>query len=287
MPNAVDKRPFVSMIRRMSNTEKQEAIVDESNSNEARLLFADKAEKLLRAILVALGYENAGTLRGEDLIAGITAWVTLLITMKREPGGSYASFWARAFLDAWKDMPSGDAAEAATAAVNEFAKRYPPMLDDALIDEQERDTQTNIQVLTAELDKQVQLVWQLEAENKSLLKANEHHASELARIRLEFDTFADNVRKALNVGSGVDLIAIIEARTRTHREYHELKANALVPLAKPERVEPGQRWAFVMTSVPPFDIPGTYYFRDAYGEESYVADRVDIEAAHYLGTGKV
>ncbi|TXH49789.1 MAG: hypothetical protein E6Q97_21845 [Desulfurellales bacterium] len=243
----------------MSNTENQESVADNNNTTEARLSFADKAEKLLRTILVALGYENVGALRGEDLITSITAWVTLLITMKREPGGSYASFWARAFLDVCKDLPVDDAAECADKMTNHFARRYPPMLDDVAIDDDSRDTQSDLQSAMSELDKQTQLVWQLESELVAIRKLNEHHASELATVR---------------------------------NELAALTSSAIVPLAKPERVEPGQRWAFVMTCVPPFDIPNTYCFVDEYNKKKgtgyiYVADTVDMQAAYYLGTDKV
>lgn len=251
------------MIRRMSNTEKQESVADNNNTTEARLSFADRAEKLLRTILVALGCENVGSLRGEDLITSITAWVTLLITMKREPGGSYASFWARAFLDAWRDMSSVEAAESATAAVNEFAKRYPPMLDDVLIDEQERATQSDIQALTAELDKQVQLVWQLESElSVARLENNRlrddmrafdgghdwrahvkfiRESAELANLRSRFPGLCDDIDRLClqNEQLQTRFTQCAEERDQLIRDTY----GALVPLAKPERVEPGQRWA--------------------------------------------
>lgn len=243
------------MIRRMSNTENQESVADNNNTTEARLSFADKAEKLLRTILVALGYENVGALRGEDLITSITAWVTLLIRTKREPGGSYASFWARAFLDAWRDMPSVEAAESATAAVNEFAKRYPPMLDDVLIDEQERATQSDIQSAMSELDKQTQLVWQLESELVAIRKLNEHHASEVRDMRFakerterelhisrtNFDNFKKSVCERLGNVELPSVYEILELHAKSHNAL--TNGSALVPLAKPELVEPGQRWA--------------------------------------------
>lgn len=278
--DAVDKRPFVAMVARMSNTEKPDVATDDGDNMESRLSFADEAEKLLRAILVVLGYKNAGALRGEDLVTGITAWVTLLVTMKREPSGRYEAFWGRAFLDVSKDLPVDDAAECADKMLNQFARRFPPMLDDALLDEQERDTQSDIQVLTAELDKQVQLVWQLEAENKALLGANEHHASELAHMRIKFEAFKDDVRGALGVGSGADMIAIIEARTKQHREYHELKSSTLVPLAKPERIERGQRWAIVMVAKEQKN--ECTLFNDPSGFE-YTAFSADLETSFYLG----
>lgn len=222
VPDVVDKCPFVVTFARMSNTEKPDVATDDSGTVESRLAFADKAEFLLVRILAALGYQS-DKLTPSSLIAGIAAWLTLFATMKREPGGSYASFWARAFLDVCKDLPVDDAAECADKMTAHFAKRFPPMLDDVLLDEQERDTQSDIQVLTAELDKQVQLVWQLEAEHKALLKANEHHASELAACRIQLDE-----------------------RTAQRDQLMRDVYGALVPLAKPEHIEAGQRWAFVM-----------------------------------------
>lgn len=253
------------MFLRMSNTEKTDVATVDGSDVESRIAFADKAEKLLRAILVALGYENAGALRGADLIAGITAWVTLLITMKREPGGSYASFWARAFLDVCKDLPVDDAAECADNMTNQFARRYPPMLDDVAIDDDSRDTQSDLQSAMAELDKQTQLVWQLESERNALLRANEHHASELATCRIQ-----------------------LEERTAQRDQFMramDKMDGTLVQVAKPERVEPGQRWAMVceVAAYQPNELSVTMTNQEWFGTAAIRGD----SNWHYLGTDKV
>jgi hypothetical protein len=257
----VDKMLIVTSIHRMSNNDKSEASTVDGSDVALRLAFADKAEFLLVRILAALGYES-DKLTPSSLLAGIAAWVTLLIASKNDVNGRFASFWMHAFLDAWKDLSVLDAAEASTAAVNEFAKRYPPMLDDVLLDEHGRDTQSDIEALSIELDKQTIIANNLERTRDVLLEVNERHASELATCRIQ-----------------------LEERTAQRDQLIRDVYGALVPLSKPERVEPGQRWAFVMTCTE-HHLGTTSVFEDASGCR-YTAFSKDVINGHYLGTDKV
>lgn len=76
---------------------------------------------------------------------------------------------------------------------------------------------------------------------------------------------------------------------KAERELAELRAlvanGALIAQPKPERVEPGQRWAFVMTALENAKASQSrniWKFADADGEVFYAGPR-DFERAQYLG----
>jgi hypothetical protein len=83
------------------------------------------------------------------------------------------------------------------------------------------------------------------------------------------DNRTDELRKLLHAKEGENLV--------------DAAKRVIVPLPKPERVEPGQRWAFVMTSESKLDQFGYARFYDASGSPTFTADSKDFEAGFYLG----
>jgi len=204
----------------MSNTEKPDVATVDGSDVDPRLAFADKAESLLRRVLIALGYDNADKLTPMDLLTSITAWVSMLYLAKLDAFGRYAHTWWDAFKMFCPVFGPGDSVQHATDAMNAFARMFPPTL--SANEESERDTINDIAALSEELDKQTEIVAALVSEREALLRANEHHASELAACRIQ-----------------------LEERTAQRDQLIRDVYDALVPLVKPERVEPGQMWAHI------------------------------------------
>lgn len=185
---------------------------DDANTTAARLDFADKAEALLRLIMSTLGWTHDVTL--VDLIAGLRSWIALVQVMTRDPEGRLASIWWRAYDGALArsslayDAPRRQwAAEEADHATKEFLRRFPPLVEDAA----PRDTIDDVAALQQALDEQT------DATADALVKA-------------------DRLEAIANAAE--------ERAEKAERELTELRASVIVPLPKPERVEPGQRWLF-------------------------------------------
>jgi hypothetical protein len=143
------------------------------------------------------------------------------------------------------------------------------------------------------------IIDELRAERDALLKANAHRANEIENVRKEYASFREAIYGASGVpdGKGYDIIQIYRDSTkdalsliRVTEERDELKAQfarAIVPLPRPERVEPGQRWAIVMGTASDCRCGSTIYkFIDADGSP-YFANEDDIAKSYYLGTDKV
>jgi hypothetical protein len=234
----------------MSNNDKPEAATIAGSDVESRLAFADKAETLLRRILGALGYGNGDGLTAIDVLTGITAWLELLLTMQHDPSGGYASFWARMF-DRFvamypDDKDDAQCAKLADSAANQWILRFPPFLED----ERQTYDDKDFADMRAELDRQTMIAGNLERtrdvlltrnealelENKSLLAT----AVDLTNTAERFESERDETRRQL---AAAESLAITLAEKFSNEKTRT--KDALVPLAKPERLEPGQRWAFV------------------------------------------
>lgn len=248
------------MFLRMSNTEKPDVATVDGNDVGSRLAFADKAESLLRRVLVALGYDNADKLTPMDLLTGITAWVSMLQFAKLDTFGRYAQTWWEAFKMFVPVFGPADSAQHATDAMNAFARMFPPTL--SANEESERDTINDIAALSEELDKQTEIVAALVSEREAMLRANEHHASELATCRIQ-----------------------LEERTAQRDQLIRDVYGALVPLAKPASIEPGQRWAMIGTVIEYGDSETVATMQD--GEWFNRNKMLDSAKWLYLGTDKV
>jgi hypothetical protein len=193
--------------------EAPELCIDDPATVAERLKWADAAEALFRRVLVALGYN--GEVSTADLINAIAAWLSLFLFVKRDPDGRFASVWLSSFNTAWGTstmlQPSSrrtEAEEQADAAVLAFAQRFPPLLEDA----EQRDTADDLTALREALDEQTE-------------------ATAAARsIADEWKTSAERL-----------------AAQVAHLES-QLSRYALVPQPKPDRVEPDQRWARMVTT---------------------------------------
>jgi hypothetical protein len=156
----------------------------------ARLEWADKAEQMLHDILSALGYRARVT--PAELLAAIVVWLESVRRMRVDPAGNIATFWARAFDRAFHRSPMAttkaateEATEAADFAVDEFARRFPPLLEDASDD---------LEALREERD-----AWQAEAEGlRKISDAAEERAETAERNeRIALDRLTEQARIAI------------------------------------------------------------------------------------------
>lgn len=193
-----------------------------------------RVHTFLAALLTFLGFGNVPDMTVAGMLDDLTGWLDMAKAIRRDPQGATARIWWEAFKDAWKSVPSPEAGTCADAAVAEFGKRFLPVADDG------RDTfdtadfealrvecdrlDANIAILESRADDLQQNLDSIIAERNALLKTNAHHASEVELLRQERD----------------------ELKTQL--------AGAIVPLPKPERVAPGQRWLW-QTYEPKFLLP--------------------------------
>jgi hypothetical protein len=280
----VDKLLIVTSIHRMSNNDNHEAATVDGSDVESRLAFADKAEFLLVRILAALGYES-DKLTPTSLLAGIAAWVTLLIAMKRDPSGACARVWFDTVLVAARDVDSESSVCVAFAdnITNEFARRFPPFLEDDRPTYDDKDFAD----MRAELERQTIISEKLAIELDTI--RDERDALKRAMIDAGklYDTRMRELARAeaLCVETNGRVIELTAQRDQFMRAMDKM-AGALVPLAKPERVEPGQRWAKVYS----IDINASHeVFANGTTQPEIARDIAMLNGDKwvYLGTDKV
>lgn len=183
-----------------------------AGTTRERAAFADRAEQLLRETLVALGYD-AANLTAADLVHGFACWLGILQMYRAEPTSPAAEWWQRVWQSTNVaprfDLPRAhldDAVDVADHAAIAFLRRFPPRFEP--VDRQSLD---DLAAMRDALDEQTD-------------------ATERARIQsAEWQRRAEIAER--NEGILLDKLAA--------------RAGSLVPQPKPERVEPGQRWAFV------------------------------------------
>jgi hypothetical protein len=165
------------MIRRMNEHYDPNTITPSDTNIDASQIdrrdFADRAEVVLRRILAALGYDNGNRLTALDVLVGIEAWLSLLLTMKRDPSGSYARVWWEAFKEFLRAHTLEKSKELATAATNAFASLFPPFLE-------ERPTydDKDFADMRAELERQTVIAEGLRASyDEHVTRINELHKS--------------------------------------------------------------------------------------------------------------
>lgn len=242
-----------------------------------------RVHAFLAALLSFLGFRVLPTVTIADMLDELVGWLEMAKAIRRDPQGATARIWWDAFKMAWNpERGTIFARNVANESVAEFGKVFLPVA------EEDRDTlnTADFDAMRAELDQadryrgeivdaidgrpgerafmHPRIIDGLRAERDALLKANAHHAFEIA------------LERAFN--------------KKLKEERDELKtrlAGAIVPLPKPERVEPGQRWAIVMGTANDCRHGSEMYeFIDADGS-SYFANEDDLAKAHYLGTDKV
>lgn len=239
----------------------------------------------MAALLTFLGFNVLPTETAFDMLDTLTQWLADAKKIRRDPQGATARIWWDAFKDMWRDdeMTASDCAGNADAAVAEFGKRFLPVA------EEDRDTfdtadfealrvecdrlDANIAILESRADDLQQNLDSIIAERNALLKTNAHHASEISALRAQHEEFVDAICAAIGVSrdGGYDIVRICRDNARDARHYDEAKleiatlrqerdelkaqlASAIVPLPKPERVAPGQRWLW-QTYEPKFLLP--------------------------------
>jgi hypothetical protein len=167
-----------------------------------------RVHTFLAALLSFLGFGVLPTATIADMLGELTGWLEMAKAIRRDPQGATARIWWDAFKEAWGAHPTSAAALCADDAIAEFGKRFLPVNAD---DDRDTLNTADFDALREELDKQTQIAAELRSERDTLLMANSLHASEIESL-------------------------------------HDKLASAIVPLPKPERVEPGQRWAMIVTA---------------------------------------
>lgn len=186
-----------------------------------------RVHAFMAALLTFLGFNVLPTETAFGMLDTLTQWLADAKKIRRDPQGATARIWWDAFKDMWRDdeMTASDCAKNADAAAAEFGKRFLPVADDgrdtfdtadfeALRTECDR-LDANIALLESRVDDLQQNLDAMVAERDALLKTNAHHASETESLRQERDALKTQL------------------------------AGAIVPLPKPDRVTPGQRWAIL------------------------------------------
>lgn len=201
---------------------KDELETTPADTARERAAFADQAEALLRRILGALGYDAAEHVTTHDLVAAMGAWLGLVTLASAEPTSPAAHLWQAIYDAALRASPMADtrarreeARQEADEALLAFVRRFPPRFEP--VDRQSLD---DLAAMREALDEQT--------------AATEAARDLVAEWQSRYVQAAERVGKA-------------------ERDLAELRAlvassGTLIPQPKPERVEPGQRWAFVMIS---------------------------------------
>lgn len=286
-----------------------------AEDNATNLSPDTSALALLRLVLSVLGIVGVETLSTHDVMLAIKSWHDMFVLMKRDKDGAYARIWWEALKLVYDPRaPVKDAAQFADVALNAFASRFPPMLDD---DRPTYDDQ-DFADMRAELERQTIVAEGLANERDSLIadvnglrvswlqlqKANigltdqcdimKKDNDSLLGIKREYDRLCDAIREHLPLldsleGDDGTMTPVVVAHGARIRALEKQLASAIVSLPKPERVEPGQRWAFLFTAVETTS-DHRYYFEDPRAWNTYYFERSELfnrESAYYLGTEKV
>jgi hypothetical protein len=226
-----------------------------------------RVHTFLAALLSFLGFGVLPTATIADMLEELTGWLEMAKSIRRDPQGATARIWWDAFKDAWNVHPTSAAALCADDAIAEFGKRFLPINT-----EEDRDTlnTADFDAMRDELDKQTQIAAELRSERDALLKTNAHHASEIESLHAKIKQYSDELDwrakhfdgvftalyKAAGCDFGAQIVDVVQLIRDERDELRTKFACAIIPLPKPERVEPGQRWAHITTIraiVPPND----------------------------------
>jgi hypothetical protein len=207
----------------------------------ARLEWADKAEQMLHDILSALGYRARVT--PAELLAAIVVWLESVRRMRVDPAGNIATFWARAFDRAFHQSPMAttkaateEATEAADFAVDEFARRFPPLLEDASDD---------LEALREELASyraEVEAYEEAEREAKGVFEAlglgTNQSVADCARYYADYHArqmrAADEIKASIVARAEKAEAELTKARAEFAGEPHGF----IVTKTKPEHIDP-------------------------------------------------
>jgi hypothetical protein len=271
----------------------------------------------LAALLSFLGFGVLPTATIADMLGELTGWLEMAKAIRRDPQGATARIWWDAFKEAWGAHPTSAAALCADDAIAEFGKRFLPVNA-----EDDRDTlnTADFDAMREELDKQTQIAAELRSERDALLATNAHHAKEIdllngsvealnrtivamrhhyggtATENIEMKDALDAVRVALKGASlpDADVANAVGVIVQERDELRAKLASAIVPQPKPERVEPGQRWAMIVTAgavqargaIAQWEV-GDWHVSDGLGAYRFtlpVDSQVVETSMYYLGT---
>lgn len=120
-----------------------------------------------------------------------------------------------------------------------------------------------------------------QAKRESEVRAERERADSLAEKLRECDDIISRAREFAGLAQH-DTKSIVD----WCRDAREKLATAIIPLPKPEKVEAGQKWAFVMTAKSGLE-PGNRYLAGRFADserKDYAAFHGDLLSGFYLGT---
>lgn len=219
-------------------------------SNESQEQTVERAESeaqtLLRRILGVLGYDAVEQLTAQDVASVIGAWLGLVQLVTADPTSPVADLWGRIY---------------------DASLRASPLLTRTARSEEARESAD--EAMTAYVRRFPPRFEPVDRQSLDDLAAMRAALDEQTEVS---DRWRERTEKAER-----DLSAAQAALAEIAHIY-------IVPKPKPERVEPGQRWAFVMKADDSEEVSAdcSFLFRDAYGEP-WQAGPCDMKAAYYLG----
>ncbi len=221
----------------MTNDTKPDDATGDSVTNAESIA---RVHAFMCALLTFLGFKVLPVETIVDMLDTLETWLVDAKTIRRDTQGATAKIWWDAFKTMWS-IPKMSASEAgvyADKAAGEFGKRFLPVAE-----EDDRDTlnTADFDAMRTELDQadryrseicnaldgvegnrafvHGKVIDELRAERDTLLKANAHHASELAYIRQTKDGFIERLEKALGVDNGADIIDAIESMEKQNESF--------------------------------------------------------------------
>jgi hypothetical protein len=246
-----------------------------------------RVHTFLAALLSFLGFGVLPTATIADMLDELTGWLEMAKSIRRDPQGATARIWWDAFKDAWRNDHVEGAARSADNAIAEFGKRFLPVNA-----EDDRDTLNteDFNAMREELDKQTQIAAELRSERDVLLKANEVHARENLALHKRSMHTLNEIDAVISNALGLDEDASfnrINALVGLQKERDELRtklASAIVPQPKPERVEPGQRYAILCTCTESGDVSGIdRFYHPSVGDVFILREYVGSAECAYVG----
>jgi hypothetical protein len=127
---------------------------------------------------------------------------------------------------------------------------------------------------------------ELQSKCREAQTERERADNELRRFN-DAHTAIEGMRDALKIPKSFDWKSLPDHAGDIRRDRDELLVKletAIIPQPKPERVEPGQKWAFVMTAKSTVSEFGCARFTSTdEAQNEYLADSVERDAGFYLG----
>lgn len=264
------------MLALMQTTRPDDATGDGAKSPET----IARVHSFLCALLSFLGFRVLPVETVVDMLDTLETWLVDAKKVRDDRKGVTSKLWWDAFKEAWKVKDTIGAGVAADSAINEFGKRFVPIVSE---DENDRDTDTgDLDAMRTELDAadryrneicdaldgiesnrafvHGKVIDELRAERDALLKTNAHHANEVERLRGQFVAL-DKTHKAFHVShndflraivracgkdpmhsEGVDVIGLVSDLKQERDALKAQLTGAIVPLPKPDRIAKGQLW---------------------------------------------